>query len=43
MRVLVVDDHQFNRELLADQLDALDFTFDVVDGGRAAIRQMLVK
>ncbi|KVC93737.1 hypothetical protein WI77_11870 [Burkholderia ubonensis] len=43
VRVLVVDDHPINRELLADQLDALGFTFDVVDGGRAAIRQMLVK
>ena len=43
VRVLVVDDHPFNRELLADQLDALGYTFDVVNGGRAAIRQMLVE
>ena len=43
VRVLVVDDHPFNRELLADQLDALGYTFDVVDGGLAAIRQMLVQ
>ncbi|KVU40934.1 hypothetical protein WK68_13020 [Burkholderia ubonensis] len=43
VRVLVVDDHPFNRELLADQLAALGYAFDVADGGRAAIRQMLVE
>ncbi|KVK90459.1 hypothetical protein WJ47_02455 [Burkholderia ubonensis] len=41
VRVLAVDDHPFNRELIADQLAALGYSYDVVDGGNAAIRHLL--
>ncbi|MET3633291.1 ATP-binding protein [Burkholderia sp. 572] len=41
VRVLAVDDHPFNRELIADQLAALGYTYDVVDGAHAAIRHLL--
>ncbi|VWD54142.1 histidine kinase/response regulator fusion protein [Burkholderia lata] len=41
VRVLAVDDHPFNRELIADQLAALGYAYDVVDGGLAAIRYLL--
>ncbi|MGU7816133.1 ATP-binding protein [Burkholderia sp. AW49-1] len=41
VRVLAVDDHPFNRELIADQLHALGYAYDVVDGAHAAIRHLL--
>jgi two-component system, NarL family, capsular synthesis sensor histidine kinase RcsC len=39
--VLAVDDHPFNRSLIADQLRALGHTFDVAPEARAALRLFL--
>jgi two-component system, NarL family, capsular synthesis sensor histidine kinase RcsC len=41
LHVLAVDDHPFNRSLIADQLRALGHTFDVVADALAALRQYL--
>ncbi|KVK72759.1 hypothetical protein WJ47_16885 [Burkholderia ubonensis] len=37
-RVLVVDDHPVNRELIHDQLELLGYQSDVASGGMAALR-----
>ncbi|MGU7816113.1 ATP-binding protein [Burkholderia sp. AW49-1] len=37
-RVLVVDDHPVNRELIHDQLELLGYASDIASGGMAALR-----
>ncbi|WP_198391348.1 ATP-binding protein [Burkholderia ubonensis] len=40
LKLLVVDDHPVNRELLHEQLAALGYVSDIAEGGMAAIRMM---
>ncbi|WP_230947542.1 sensor histidine kinase [Burkholderia territorii] len=38
VHVLVAEDHEVNRELIRDQLDALGYTYDIVENGLVALR-----
>ncbi|AOI64197.1 hybrid sensor histidine kinase/response regulator [Burkholderia territorii] len=38
IHVLVAEDHEVNRELIRDQLDALGYTCDIVENGLVALR-----
>ncbi|WP_454733893.1 MULTISPECIES: ATP-binding protein [Cupriavidus] len=38
IHVLVAEDHEVNRELIRDQLDALGYTGDIVENGLVALR-----
>jgi len=40
LKLLVVDDHPVNRELLQEQLAVLGYASDIAEGGMAAIRMM---
>ncbi|WP_050810622.1 ATP-binding protein [Burkholderia ambifaria] len=40
LKLLVVDDHPVNRELLHEQLAVLGYASDIAEGGMAAIRMM---